>query len=485
MKLMKKLTALLLTLVMVLGMGSVVHASEETTGTGKITIKNAIDGQTYSIYRILELESYAEGNYAYKATDAWKGFFATGAGGNDYLTIDGSGVVTSNTKLKKESDAAAFAKAALAYAKKKNIRNNGTAEAAGTSVTFENLPLGYYLVDSSTGALCSLNTTADTATIEEKNGVPSVTKTVDLATANIGQTVTFTTTITAKPGAENYVLHDKMTEGLTFDANTVKVKKRTADVEGTADVGVTDYTLKTTDTTDLTDGCTFEIAFAQDFCNTLTERDTITVTYTAKLNEKAVIAGEGNTNTTKLSYGDGSNTNVATTTTKTYALPVYKFTMGTTNAKAALAGVTFTLRENADDADPIKLVKISAAAADDLNSADVYRHAKDGETGTVTAVTTPSTGRFTIQGLKAGTYYLTETDTVTGYNKLTAPVTVVIGENGKVRVGGKETQTVEIENKTGSLLPSTGGRGTMAFYIVGALLVLGSGVVLITKKRMR
>ena len=479
MKLMKKLTALLLTLVMILGMGSVVHASETTTGTGKITINNAISGQTYRIYRILELESYTEGgNYAYKATDAWKEFFANGEGKN-YLTIDGSGVVTSSTELTTEN-AAAFAKAALAYAKENNIENNGKADATGTPVTFDRLPLGYYLVDSSTGALCSLKTTTGAVEILEKNGVPSVTKTVDNVnanTANIGQTVTFTTTITAQPGAEKYVLHDQMSQGLTFDDTTVNVKK------GETTLGATEYTLKKDE---LADTCTFEIVFAQSFCNTLTAEDTITVTYTAKLNEKAVIAGAGNTNTTKLSYGDNRNTNVATTTTKTFELPVYKFTKGTTNSQTALPGVKFTLRENENGTDPIKLVKIRDAAADDLNSADVYRHAKDGETtGIFTEVTTPATGRFTIQGLKAGTYYLTETDTVRGYNKLTAPVTVVIDENGKVTVGGTEKQTVEIENKTGSLLPSTGGRGTMAFYIVGALLVLGSGVVLITKKRMR
>lgn len=479
MKLMKKLTALLLTLVMVLGMGSVVHASEATTGTGKITINNAIDGQTYSIYRILELESYiTEGNHAYKATASWKDFFTTGEGKN-YLTIDDSGIVTSSTNLS-TANAAAFAKAALAYAKANTntITNDGTDIARGASVTFNNLPLGYYLVDSSTGALCSLDTTADTATIEEKNGVPSVEKKVDNVnanTANIGQTVTFTTTITAKPGAEKYVLHDKMTDGLTFDG-TVTVKK------GTGTVEETEYTFTKTG---LADGCTFEIAFEPNFCNTLKADETITVTYTAKLNENAVIAENGNTNTTWLSYGDNSNTNVATTTTKTFALPVYKFTKGTPNTTAALPGVTFTLSENENGTNSIALVKTSDAEAGKPESADVYRHAKDGETGTVTAVTTPATGRFTIQGLKAGTYYLTETATVTGYNKLTAPVTVVIDKDGKVSVGGKETPTVEIENKTGSLLPSTGGRGTMAFYIVGALLVLGSGVVLITKKRMR
>lgn len=478
MKLMKKLTALLLTLVMVLGMGSVVHASKTNPPKGTITIKNAIDKQTYSIYRILDLESYTEGgNYAYKATEPWKAFFKTGAG-KDYLTIDDSGVVTSSTNLTTDN-AAAFARAALAYANAHTdtITYDRTAVAGDTPVIFNNLPLGYYLVDSSTGALCSLDTTAAEVEIKEKNDVPSVTKTVNVATANIGQTVTFTTTITAQLGAQNYVLHDKMSKGLTFDGS-VTVKKGTATVEETM------YTLKTTG---LGDGCTFEIAFKQDFCDTLNANETITVTYTAKLNENAVIAEDGNTNETWLKYGDSSTTTPAKTTTKTYKLPVYKFTMETTNAKKALPDVKFTLSESADGKTRIALVKTSTATAGVADSADVYRHAKaEGETGTVvTEVTTPSTGRFTIQGLKAGTYYLTETATVAGYNKLTAPVTVVIDENGTVTVGGVRAETVEIENKTGSLLPSTGGRGTMVFYIVGALLVLGSGVVLITKKRMR
>ena len=264
---MKKLTALLLTLVMVLGMGSVVHASEVTSGTGKITINNAISGQTYNIYRILELESYVkDGNHAYKATAPWKDFFETGEG-KKYLTIDGSGVVTSNTNLKTTANAAAFAKAAREYAEANSIGHNGTATATGNTVIFKSLLLGYYLVDSSTGALCSLDTTADEVVIQEKNGVPSVEKTVDAATANIGQTVTFTTTITAQPGAQKYVLHDKMSKGLTFDGS-VTVKK------GTTTVDETMYTLKTTG---LGDGCTFEIAFEQSFCNTLTDGDTITV----------------------------------------------------------------------------------------------------------------------------------------------------------------------------------------------------------------
>lgn len=103
----------------------------------------------------------------------------------------------------------------------------------------------------------------------------------------------------------------------------------------------------------------------------------------------------------------------------------------------------------------------------------------------ITKVTTPENGSFTIIGLDADTYYLTETKQPDGYNKLSNPVKIVIAADGKITIGDKTVDQVEVENKSGSLLPSTGGMGTTLFYIFGAILVIGSGVVLITKKRMK
>lgn len=108
--------------------------------------------------------------------------------------------------------------------------------------------------------------------------------------------------------------------------------------------------------------------------------------------------------------------------------------------------------------------------------------------GTVTEITTGDTGKFTIQGLDAGTYYLTETQQPAGYNKLKDPIKIKIDEAGVIKVvTDKEDEVTEVKvlNKTGSILPSTGGMGTTLFYIFGAILVIGSGVVLITKKRMK
>lgn len=469
--------------------------AEGTSGTsatkdGKITIKNAVPKQTYTIYQILELESFSDktaenpGNYAYKATTKWKGFVESTTGKKYLNTDDDSGYVT----WVKNADPAAFAKAALAYAKEQTssiaedfkVAPEATAGNTTSTVTFDKLSLGYYLVDSSVGALCSLDTTAKEVEIEEKNGVPSVEKKVQedstskwesSNTADIGQTINFQTTITAQAGAQNYVLHDKMEKGLTFN-NDINVKKNGTDVD------TSNYKL----ITNTTDDCTFEIVFTQEFCDALNAKDTIIVTYSATLNENAKIGETGNTNEAKLEYGD-KNTISSKTITKTYKIPVFKYTRKDDGTNKGLSGAIFTLSKNSKGENPIKLVKIT-------ETGNTYRVAKETETAgitKITEVTTPDDGRFTIQGLDADTYYLTETKQPDGYNKLSAPVKIVIKEDGTITIGDA-TDTVDevgVENKSGSLLPHTGGMGTTLFYIFGAILVVGSGVVLITKKRMK
>lgn len=494
MKIIKKIAAIMLSVMMVLGMCSVVGAegTSETSATkdGKITITNAVPKQKYTIYQILELESFSDktaenpGNYAYKATTKWKGFVESETG-ETYLKTDGSGYVT----WVENADPVAFAKAALAYAKdptnsivaEKSANAPDATEGSTTStVTFEGLSLGYYLVDSSVGALCSLNTTAKEVEIQEKNGVPSVEKKVQEDsddhwdkdnTADIGQTVNFQTTITAQAGAQNYVLHDKMDKGLTFN-NDINVKKNGSVVD------TSNYTLNA----NITDGCTFEIVFTQEFCDALNADNTIIVTYSATLNENAVIGEKGNTNEAKLEYGD-KKTISSKTITKTYQIPVFKYTKKNDGTNKGLSGAIFTLSKDPKGDNPIELVKITEPA-------NTYRVAKKREAEgitKITKVTTPENGSFTIIGLDADTYFLTEIQQPDGYNKLSAPVKIVIKEDGTITIGDatNTVDKVEVENKSGSILPSTGGMGTTLFYIFGAILVIGSGVVLITKKRMK
>lgn len=503
MKLIKKIAAIMLSIMMVLGMASVVSAEESgaaAASTGTITINKAAKGETYKLYRILDLESYSENNFAYKvrtyessSTYNWSTFIKGTDIENNYVKIDNNYVTwIGEDTAERKTD---FIKKALEYAHPSDtstskIEADATEVANEETVKFENLSLGYYLIESSTGTLCALDTTHKEISIDEKNNIPSVEKKVKKAdstwgdnnTASIGDKVEFKTTITAQPGARKYVLHDKMDAGLTFDG-TVTVKKNGTEVD------TTNYTLKksTDSSTAITDDCTFEIAFHDTFCDGLKTGDTIVVTYSATLNKNAVIAGNGNENETWLSYGNSSETIHDKTTTKTYSISVFKYTMKDTQ-KNGLANARFTLSKVGENNNST-LINLVQKKGSENSLINTYRVAESAENPRLDKgeITTPDDGKFTIEGLSAGTYHLTETKQPDGYNKLSAPIKVVIAEDGKISVGdlGTEATTVEVENKSGTILPSTGGNGTSLIYFLGAVLALGSSVVLITKKRMR
>ena len=485
MKQIKKLASVCLALVMALALAVPAFAADPETGS--ITINDAVVGQTYTVYQILDLESYntSANAYAYKATTAWNTFINSSAIKGVYVNVDTQGYVT----WVENADAAAFAKAAQAYAKDHSIANQGSVTATTTTVSFTGLDLGYYLVDTTLGTLCSLDTTNPNATIEEKNEAPTNVKTVqedsnnawgETNDADIGQTVNFKSTITAQAGAENYVFHDTMSAGLTYTGVTGIT------LNGTA-VDASNYTV----TAPAADGDTFDVTFTQAFCDTLAAGDQIVISYTATLNENAVVGLPGNPNTSKVSYGDSSNTKYtpdSQTKTYTWDVDVFKYTMNG-ETETPLAGATFTLSKNSDGSNPIALVS---------GGNNVYRVAKTGETGTVTEITTDATGKFTIKGLDADTYYLTETKQPDGYNKLAAPIKVMIDQNGNVTYATKTTADgeygntvaadaslgIKVLNQSGVELPSTGGMGTTLFYILGSVLVLGAGVLLVVKKRM-
>ena len=459
------------------------------TGTNSITVKNAVKDQEYKLYKMLDLVvNDAHTAYSYTVNSAWKNFFKAAEGetpagkGLTYVNIDAQGYVT----WKENADVAAFAKDAEEFAKDLTALKTHTASADG-DFAFSELEAGYYLVTSTLGTKATVGTTPGNPNpeIQEKNAAPVNVKTVEEDSkvgkegvdawgstndADIGQTVNFKSTITAQAGAENYVFHDTMSAGLTYTAVTGIT------LNGTT-VDASNYTVVTEG---LTDGCTFEVRFTQAFCDTLKANDQIVISYTATLNENAVIAGEGNPNTSKVSYGDSSNTKYtpdSQTKTYTWNVNVFKYTMNG-ETETALAGATFTLSKNADGSNPIALVS---------KGNNVYRVAKNGETGTVTEITTDGTGKFTIQGLDADTYYLIETAAPAGYNKLAGPVTIVIGENGVVNGTTEAPQgvnEVKVLNQSGTELPSTGGIGTTIFYVLGCVLVAGAAILLITKKRM-
>ena len=455
--------------------------------SGKITITKAVKDQTYSVYQVLVLESYdtEKGAYTYKVNPVWSAFL--NGDGSAYVNIEeGTNIVT----WVDGADAKDFSEKALAYAKANSIAATDSKVAEGTTVEFTGLNLGYYLVDSTLGAWCNLNTTNPTASIEEKNGIPTVDKEVkedstgvfgDSNNDEIGSVVYFQTTINAQNGAENYVLYDKMDTGLTLDNTSILVVLKSEGKKDKTLVNGTDYVLSTT-----TEGYTFTIDFEKTVEDKIVSGDQIVVTYSALINENAVVGGTGNKNETHLVYGDNNESNYDETRTYTFSFNLIKVN----NKNEVLSGAEFNLYDAITAGNMIKLVKVDE---------NTYRVATDDEVnaeGFVSA--TIVAGNVTILGLDDdASYYLEETVAPDGYNKLTSRVEVRLNatieedNSSEVTVSGAKSTTVEyvrdtvsIINITGSLLPTTGGMGTVLFVVIGSILVLGFGVLLVTKLRM-
>ena len=479
---LQKIASFILALILVLSLGITAFAA----GTGSISINNANSDNVYEIYKLLDLESYdlGSGAYSYTVAPEWATFFGT-AEAQTYFSVDAQGYATW-IAAEDDDTVAAFAKKALAYAKANTISPvksseiPGDAVLTGTTLKFSDLDLGYYLIDSTMGALCGLTTTNPHAAINAKNGEPSIDKQVkedstenwgNNNTAEIGQEVEFRVTINVHQGAENYVLHDKMSAGLTFKEVT-KIEHVIPGVEthtATADK----YTVTVPGTT-CAHGCTFEVAFAQAFCDSLETNDKVIVYYTAIINENAVVGTDPNTNKAILEFGENHDhtTSEDATETKTYAFDLVK----TDSQNKLIDGAEFKIYDAATGGNEIKVVKI-----DDLT----YRRALPSETGVSIAV---KDGKVRVIGFDNGTYYLEETKTPSGYNQLAERQKFIISDGNldAAFVDGifSTGSGVHVVNKNGTMLPETGGIGTTFFYVVGGILVAGSIVFLVTRKRM-
>ena len=492
MKLIKKIAAIMFAFMMVFSLSTNVKAvSGVNQNQGSITISNAKAGETYKIYRILDLASYNysegdhdKGNYSYtyktgQNDTEWKQFIVDNTGDGKYFSVTDGKYLTANGTANGED----IAKDALKFVQDSDTITADASKKPETDgpITFSDLPLGYYLVESTVGALCSLNTTHTNQNIEVKYEEPTITKTILMSdsddttheTVKIGDSIMYQITIDVKKGAKNYVLHDQLDPGLKYheipdtgfsvhayvmENNKPVTLRPTTDYLLTHDKNANAFTLK------FEDSCIKNLVDKQ-----------INVDYYVNVT-KGALMDTAMKNKAFLNYGNSQTSKESTTSVFTYQIPVYKYTGEGANKKP-LANATFNLyKDSKADGNLLRF---------DGKIGNVYTYNKDGE---VKDLVSGDDGYVKLNGLSAGTYFLEETKAPNGYNKLENPIKIVVTKadnTKKITRDDVVVTQIDVENKSGSLLPSTGGMGTTLIYLIGGALVLGSGFVLANKKRAK
>lgn len=560
MKHIKKLASLLLAMVMVFALAATAYAEVET---GSITIKSnetvSVAGKTFNAYKILDVKSYTSNSVVYTVPDALKAFYTNryGLTGNEG-DFDAQVVA----KIAEENDLFVFAADALAAAKTAGVTPGAaTAGESDSSVTISELPLGYYVVEDTattrpvsalildtTNPNVELSIKADKPTIDkkidgDKDTDDSTTGLVENNNAAVGDKVPYvlTTKVPDMTGYEKYyfVVNDTLTKGLTFNNDvviTIGEKTLTKD---------SDYTVVATKNED---GATsVEIVFKNfiQYKNIEAGANTITITYSATVNQKAVIGVEGNPNKVTLTYsnnpnvsddGDPENSDKPTSTspvgktpeeiTRTYVTAVElikvdpqgtrltgaEFKIEGTKLNTVLvrtdvytegsAGTYWKLKDGSyttDDpsAEGMDQTKYESTTTKYIKTIETRAINKAENVSYTAQVGTDGVLRF--EGLSAGQYTISEIKAPAGYNLLKESINISITWNAPAEnstecswtVTGPTGTTINdgivkitIENQSGTELPSTGGMGTNVFYVLGGVLVLAAVVLLVTRKRM-
>lgn len=525
--LMEKVFAAAAAIATVFGLAATTVATANAAGgnaTLTVSTKDAkFAGKTVNAYKMFSATVSSDGGaVSHTLNDVWKPFFKNSVGLTDVTDANVNDKANDYVSKLKDSALTAFAAKASNWAQTKT--NNITADATATvsknaatdgkyTATFTGLDYGYYVVavpgatvadtNSQYAALVRVHST--TVGVDIKGDLPTVDKKVQVngtgqnaTDAKIGDTLTFTLTSTI-PDMSAYSTYtfnfkDTLSKGLTFEqVKSVKVEDKTLSVN-------TDYTVTPPTAPNNTLTVAMNDFKAKQQANAGKK---ITVTYTATLNKDAVVGGAGNVNSATIQYSNNPSTNgtgdsePSKVRVFTYGFTVDKYTGDQyTDAATRLAGAKFTLAPKNGSA--ISFVQVSAGSA---TANAVYRVANAGETGATTTITTPANGKVVFEGLKNGEYTLTETEAPAGYNKLASAIGVKVNgqndgtdtTNATVTItynndnGSSYNQTasngvIPVRNKSGAILPSTGGMGTIAFTVIG-VLVIALGVAWTLKRK--
>ena len=507
-RLTKLMTLVVVALVASLAMAGAAWAqdvpanSTQQEGKGQITVTNAAKGEKYKVVKLFDASvTGTEGGAI-----AYTGDIPSAL--SEYFTKDSAGNIS---EVVAKSRVNGSADGEMSDGLKAALKDwAGTAEdgtvSDGSALNFNNLDYGYYVVCTTQGETAiSVTSTNPTQEVVDKNTTEPnlVSKTVDDDNVKIGDTATYTVVFNtsnfngAGESAKrivSYTITDDLPEFLTDVTVTSIIVDDDANVETTDD-----QTALTV--TQFNNNGEITIPWANEAKTESLYKNgaAIIITYTAVVTDKAAVDGEGNTNTVGLKWKDEDGTDTededeVTATIYTYALALKKVDDEGKN----LAGAKFQF-------------PFYVKATPDADGAYIYAGTTAG-TGLVNEITTPENGEITVKGLESGVAVsITETEAPAGFNKLTAPVSVTPVQTGETTTSKtwkiKDGQIVEdsvettitttytnqnlaatpiaIINKSGAELPSTGGMGTTILYIIGAVLVIGAGVFLVTKRRVR
>lgn len=520
---MKKLTALLLAMVMVLAMSVTAFAATPAKGTLTVNLQNgSLKGQTIYLFKLFDYKNNDPAEYTVNsnylsALQTVTG--QTGATGYDlysYIatlgTTAGEGHSTGIQQFANNFTKAVMKNGTITGTKNTDYFVSVDTENATKSYEFTNVAPGYYLVylGGSESIQSSLVTVDGATSVDLKSETPTPEKEAYDSTGTtpeddvqVGDVLTYKVTMQVPDisafNADEYVfkLHDTLSAGLDFVDDAQGTAPTGTSLEVRVTVAGTPYNNITTGTLSGEGNRTLTVNLAQAVKeNQAHIGEDIVVTYYAKVNEDALI--DNTANSAYLEYSNKPGSEVDTTPsvpdvekTPTFAINVHKFEKG--KDSGYLADATFQLHANTEDGPVIKM-----AGTEDHDGK--YVVAADQDSATLTNLVTIDSEaeagegyNLQINGLAAGIYYLVETGAPEGFNEAGAIKIVVTNTTQgdtpsySITVGDNEEaeadNIVDVENSRGTILPGTGGMGTMLFTAVGVILILGVGASFVVSRR--